>query len=183
MSYSSLPSAITILKQGGIIAYPTEAVFGFGCDPDNLDALSRLLTIKQRPAEKGLIVIASDWAQLQPFVQPLTATQMQTLMQTWPGPFTWLVPAAESVSALIKGTHTKIAVRITAHPIASELCRQFGKALISTSANRSNQPPCLTATEVSRQFQHEIDYIVVGDTGGQDKPTTICDLISGQILR
>jgi len=95
---SNYTEAINTLKNGGIIAYPTEAVFGFGCDPDNLASITRLLSIKKRPANKGLILIASDWAQLQPYLKPLTAAQMNTLMASWPGPVTWLVPALDSVS-------------------------------------------------------------------------------------
>lgn len=183
MSHIDLTRAINIIRAGGIIAYPTEAVFGFGCDPDNVAAITRLLEIKQRPAAKGLILIAADWEHLQAYVQPLNDQQMATLMGTWPGPVTWLVPAAAHVSHLIKGDHDTIAVRITAHPIAQQLCQQLHKPLISTSANRSNQPSCLTANDVTAQFNDEIDLIVAGATGTLHKPTEIRDLFTGQILR
>ena len=175
--------AIQVLKNGGIIAYPTEAVFGLGCDPDNLDAVSRLLLIKKRPANKGLILIASDWEQLIPYLQPLMPEQIAALMATWPGPVTWLIPARESISPLLKGDHTTLAVRITAHPIACALCQQFGKPIVSTSANYSDALPCRAANEVARIFKTDIDYIVQGKTGGLARPTEIRDLLSGTVWR
>ncbi len=175
--------AVNVLKKGGIIAYPTEAVFGFGCDPDNLSSISRLLSIKKRPANKGLILIASDWEQLQPLLQPLSDEQMQTVMATWPGPVTWLIPALDSVSPLLKGEHTSLAVRITAHPIARALCQQFNKPLVSTSANYMSEPPCRSAEEVAKLFKNNIDYIVQGNTDSLPRPTEIRDLLSGQIVR
>ncbi|NNM60217.1 MAG: threonylcarbamoyl-AMP synthase [Legionellales bacterium] len=175
--------AIDTLKKGGIIAYPTEAVFGLGCDPDNLASVTRLLSIKKRPSNKGLILIAASWEQLQPYLKFPTDAQLKTLMRSWPGPVTWLVPARDTVSALVKGEHTTLAVRITAHPIARELCQQFNKPLISTSANYLSEPPCRSAEEVAEVFKNEIDYIVQGETNSLARPTEIRDLLSGKIVR
>lgn len=179
----SLTAAIQQLQAGGVIAYPTEAVFGLGCDPTNRTAVQQILTLKRRNPNKGLILIASQWQQLEPYVKPLTDTQLQTLFATWPGPVTWVVPAAEHVSPLLRGEHQTIAIRITAHPIASALCAEFGSALISTSANRDGLTPCKTAAEVQAEFGQESVYIVEGTTGGANKPTEIRDLITQQIIR
>lgn len=178
-----LSQAATVLKQGGIIAYPTEGVFGLGCDPNNETALEKLLALKHRPIDKGLILIASEWQQLQPYLQTLTTTQMQTLMQTWPGPVTWVIPAAQPVSHLITGNHASLAVRITAHPIAASLCQTFNSAIISTSANLNGQLPCVDAEEVQQIFGDKIEMIIPGEVNKQAGPTTIFDLISGKKLR
>lgn len=174
---------IEILNNGGVIAYPTEAVYGLGCDPYNDMAIQRLLDIKQRPADKGLILIAATWEQLQPFLQPLAPALMASLMVSWPGPVTWLVPAAETTSRLLTGAHQTLAVRITAHPIAAALCKQFGKPLVSTSANRSSESPCRSAEEVAAVFKNDIDAIVTGAVGSLEQPTEIRDLLSGQRIR
>ncbi|MFN7095951.1 MAG: Sua5/YciO/YrdC/YwlC family protein, partial [Gammaproteobacteria bacterium] len=142
-----------------------------------------LLQLKNRPSHKGLILISANWQQLQPFAKPLSTEQMTTVMATWPGPVTWLVPAADSTSPLLTGEHTTIAVRITAHPIAAELCKAFGGAIISTSANRNTLPPCTTAEEVAALFEAELDFILEGPTGNLVGPTAIRDLITGKTLR
>lgn len=183
MKDTDLTTAVAHLKQGGVIAYPTEGVFGLSCDPTNLDAVKRLLQLKNRPSHKGLILIASEWRQLQPFAKSLTDEQMATVMATWPGPVTWLVPAAANTPRLLTGEHTTIAVRITAHPLAAELCKIFGGALVSTSANRNNLTPCMTAEEVSATFAAELDFVLEGPTGGLTGPTTIRDLLTGATLR
>ena len=127
--------AVKCLKQGKVIAYPTEAVYGLGCDPDNVDAVSRILQIKHRALDKGFILIASSWEQIQPLVMYLTPDLLTRVFATWPGPITWLFPASKQVPAWIRGNHDSVAVRVTAHPIARALCEQFGGPLISTSCN------------------------------------------------
>ncbi len=180
---TDLHPAIAAVKHGGVIAYPTEAVFGLGCDPTNDAALQKLIALKQRPADKGFILIASEWSQLVPFVAPLTEAQLTTLFDTWPGPVTWLVPAAASVSPLLRGDHATIAVRITAHPIAHALCQQLQSALVSTSANLNTQAPLKTATEVQQVFGNQLDWIVNGNVGNLIQPTQIRDLLTLQVIR
>jgi L-threonylcarbamoyladenylate synthase len=179
----AIESAVAVLKQGGIIAYPTEAVFGLGCDPDDDAALNRLLALKQRPAEKGLIIIAASFEQLKPYIQTLTENQKQKLLATWPGRVTWLLPVKNTVSRLLVGQHDSIAARVTAHPIASELCRQYGKPLVSTSANLSGHEPARSVGEVKKQFANNLDYIVDGDVDLKAMPSEIRDLISDKVIR
>ena len=181
--FRAIESAVAVLKQGGIVAYPTEAVFGLGCDPDNDAALDRLLKLKQRPANKGLIIIAASVEQLGPYIQSLTKEQIQKLDACWPGPVTWLLPVKDSVSSLIRGEHASIAVRVTAHPVASELCRQYGKPVVSTSANLAGQEPARTAVEVKHQFAEEIDYVLDGEVDLNASPSEIRDLVTDKIIR
>lgn len=109
---------LNALKQGEVIAYPTEGVFGVGCDPDNPEAIQKLLELKQRPVEKGLILIAASYDQLLPYIDEsqLTEEQLQTVHATWPGPYTWIMPASDKVSNWVSGQFDSIAVRVTDHP-------------------------------------------------------------------
>lgn len=180
---TALDSAVQHLKIGGIVAYPTESVYGLGCDPHHSGALQRLLALKQREWHKGLILIAAEVAQLSPFILPLNQEISQRVLATWPGAVTWLLPVRAEVSELLRGNSDKIAVRVTAHPLAAALCRAWGGALVSTSANISTQPPAKTATEVQHIFDNSIDYIVDGAVGENPRPSEIRDALTNQILR
>jgi L-threonylcarbamoyladenylate synthase len=175
--------AIDSLKAGGIIAYPTEAVYGLGCDPLNETAVQRLLALKQRSWEKGLILIAADFAQLEPFLEPLTPKLEERVFAKWPGPVTWLLPAQTDVPYWLRGQSSKLAVRVTAHPEAVELCQQWGGALVSTSANLSGQAAAKTAIEVQQIFAKTIDYIVSGAVGERKRPSEIRDALTNTVLR
>ena len=180
---SSLAVAATCIRAGGIIAYPTEAVFGLGCDPGNLQAVKRLLAMKQRDADKGLILIAAEPAQLAPYLARLTLELEHRLHSAWPGPVTWVVPAHESVSPLLRGAHATLAVRVTAHPVAAALCRRTDSALISTSANLAGQQPARNAAEVRAVFATALDYVLDAPVGAADRPTVIRDLLTARVLR
>lgn len=175
--------AVEVIRHGGVIAYPTEAVYGLGCDPRNGDAVKQLLQLKQRKPEKGLILIAAEFAQISPFIAPLDAKQQQRLNKRWPNPVTWLLPAHADVPHWINGGHPKIAIRITTHPQASALCRALAGPLISTSANRHQQAAARTALQVRRIFTDQLDYILPGKVGGQKNPTEIRDAESNQVVR
>lgn len=171
------------LRTGGIVAYPTEAVYGLGCDPRNRKAFSRLLALKGRPETKGVILIAADQEQLSPFMAPLTDAAQARLQKSWPGPVTWLVPAANDTPSWLTGGRDSIAVRVTAHPPAAALCRAFGGALVSTSANRSSETPAKTITDLQTSFGSALDFIVDGPLGDLEQPTKICDVRTGAIIR
>lgn len=179
----SLRAAVLALQHGGVIAYPTEAVYGLGCDPDNIAALQQLLQLKQRPWQKGLILLAADLAQLTPYILPLSTEQQAIVTATWPGPVTWLLPARPAVSPWLRGNSDNIAVRVTAHAQSAALARGFGKPLVSTSANRTQYPPAKTAQHVRRHFGNSLDYILHGALGGRDRPSEIRDLMSGKVVR
>jgi L-threonylcarbamoyladenylate synthase len=171
------------LQHGGVIAYPTEAIYGLGCDPDNLAAVQRILDLKQRPWHKGLILLAADFVQLSPYILPLSAEAYAEVAATWPGPVTWLLPARPQVSRLVRGDSERIAVRVTAHAQSAALARQFGKPLISTSANISQQAPAKTPLQVRNYFGTGLDGVLHGALGGRDRPSEIRELGSGRVLR
>ncbi|MFV1997888.1 MAG: L-threonylcarbamoyladenylate synthase [Acidiferrobacterales bacterium] len=175
--------AARVIHRGGIVAYPTEAIFGLGCDPFDLAAVWRLILLKQRSVDKGLVIIASDMEQLLPFIKTLDGKTENKVMATWPGPVTWLLPAQPWVSPLLRGRHETIAVRITAHPIAARLCHNLGHSLVSTSANIAEQRPARNTFEVQRRFGDAIDYVLPGRTGEQPQPSEIRDALTDKIIR
>ena len=172
-----------VVRTGGLIAYPTEAVYGLGCDPRNERAVRRLLALKRRSPRKGLILIAADFTQLAPYLQSLTAADQIQLDATWPGPYTWLIPARPEVPRWLRGQFDTLAVRVTAHPLVAALCRACGHPLVSTSANFSGRPPARTALAVRRQLGEKIDALLPGPTGGAARPTEIRDLRTGRLMR
>jgi L-threonylcarbamoyladenylate synthase len=166
-----------------VIAYPTEAVYGLGCDPLDGAAVSRLLALKGRTAGKGLILIAARFAQLAPFLEPLAPALATRVLATWPGPVTWLLPARPAVPPWLRGEHDTLAVRVTAHPLAAALCTAFGGALVSTSANRAGRPPARSPLAVRRAFDGELDVVLHGPLGPGNRPTEIRDGRSGAVVR
>lgn len=178
-----LQRAADVIRAGGIVAYPTEAVYGLGCDPGNEGAVRRLLALKQRPGDKGLILIAADITQLTPWLGSLDARSRSRCEATWPGAATWVVPAREGISPLLTGGRDTLAVRVTAHPVAAALCRTCGHALVSTSANRSGEAPLRDAAAVAKAFGADIELVLSGALGGAARPTPIRDARSGAVLR
>lgn len=176
-------SAVEKLRAGHVIAYPTEAVYGLGCDPANESAIRKLLALKGRHESAGLVLIASDFSQLQPWVADVDPLLKDEAMQSWPGPVTWLFPRAASVSDLVAGKHDTIAVRITTHKPSRALCAAFGAALISSSANRTTARPARSAAEVEAYFGSELAGTLAGPLGGAERPSEIRDLVSGDIIR
>ncbi len=179
----AISRAADVIKNGGVVGYPTEAVYGLGCDPRNETAVRRLLRIKRRPMEKGLILIAARFSQLEGFIDPLPESTRKLLFDSWPGPVTWLVPAKTDVPITLRGDHKTIAVRVTAHPVASALCERVGSALVSTSANASGAIPARSAAQVLQAFGNQLDYILGGPVDMHAEPTTIRDASSGRIVR
>ena len=172
-----------MLHAGGLIAYPTEAVYGLGCDPMNPGAVERLLRLKRRPWQKGVILIAASIEQLQPYIQPITSSHQSRLDATWPGPNTWLIPASDACPEWVRGSHTTVAVRVSAHPLVQKLCNAFGGAIVSTSANHAGRPPARSPLQVQQRLGGEVDYCLRGELGGQANPTAIRDLLTDQLLR
>jgi len=167
-------------KQGKVFAYPTEAVFGLGCDPDNEQAVMRLLEIKQRPNNKGLILIASDFSQVKKYLQPLLEMQQPF---TLPSDTTYIFPALDSAPAWLTGDFNSLAIRFTQHPVARELCQTLESAIVSTSANISGKEPVKTVDAIDIQLGDKIDYRLEGALGGALKPSVIRDSITGKIIR
>ena len=180
---TKLSTAVSLLRKGSIIAYPTEAVYGLGCDPFNESAVLNLLALKNRSITKGLILIAATLEQLMPYIVAIPKKQMQIVLKSWPGPVTWLFPKTPNLPYWISGNHPTVAVRVTAHPVASALCRAFGQPLVSTSANEAEHPPARHAEMVSKIFSDKIAGILEGDVGQLGKPTPIYDAMTGEVIR
>jgi len=178
-----IQKAARVADAGGIIAYPTEAVYGLGCNPLDVKAVLRLLMLKGRKLEHGLILVAADKDQLVDYVDFPGGKIEKAIDKSWPGPVTWLVPAKDWVPYWLTGEHATLAVRVSDHPLVRELCNAFGGPLVSTSANRHGHPPAHSALRVRRVFDGAIDYLLGGDTGGLAKPTEIRDALTGNIVR
>ena len=177
-----LRRAARIIRGGGVIAYPTEAVFGLGCDPACDAALARLLAIKGRPAHAGFILIAASTAQLRGWIAPAPAEQRRLSART-AQPVTWVVTAGPLATRVLTGGRATIAVRITAHPVAAALCRAAAMPLVSTSANIHGRPPARTALAARRRLGARLDLVMPGATGGQRRPTEIRNAMTGNVLR
>ncbi|WMY95880.1 MAG: Sua5/YciO/YrdC/YwlC family protein [Arsenophonus sp.] len=180
----SFHNIIMALKKGEIIAYPTEAVFGLGCDPDNEEAIHKLFLLKQRPWKKGFILIASSYKQLIPYIddQKLTIKQKKIIFSMNKKPITWVLPAKKNISKLLTGTFNSIAVRIINFQLIKDLCFLYGKPLISTSANLHGELPCRTKEEVMLKFNDQV-FILDGIVGGYENPSEIRDIITGCVYR
>ena len=182
---TDLDALVDLLRRGGVIAYPTEAVWGLGCDPFDQAAVLQLLALKQRPVAKGLILVAATVAQFDGLVDwdALPTQRQDAVLADWPGPHTWIVPATARVPHWITGDHRGVAVRVSAHPLVAALCNAFRGALVSTSANPAGAPAPRTLAECDPALLAALDGISTGETGGLERPTAIRDARSGAVLR
>ena len=180
-----MTTAYDVFQAGGILAYPTEAVFVLGCDPDNELALRKLLSIKNRPTEKGLILLAGNYSQLLPYIDDSKIPQDKrfSVLSRWPDGITQLVAKNKNLSRLLCGRFSTIAVRITSHPDVVALCKQTNKPIVSTSANLSGCTPAKTWQEVEESLSEHVDYIIKSKTLGYDQPSKIIDALSGETIR
>lgn len=181
----SVDNAVAALTRGGVIAYPTEAVWGLGCDPRQEAAVLRLLAIKRRPVDKGVIVVAASVDVLHEWVDldALEPARKQEVLASWPGPHTWILPVTAQAPRWVTGAHDGLAVRISAHPVVAALCAAWGAPLVSTSANLAGEPPARSRQALDPALLASIDGVVDGEVGALAQPTQIRDARSGQILR
>jgi len=182
MSPWALNRLAQAIAAGAIIGYPTDTIWGFGCDPQNPESVARLLQIKQRKVEKGLILLTSDPAYCDPFIH-LDPAQRATLESPTATPTTWLVEASDRCPPWIRGTHRTVAIRVTDHPLLRFLCERLQLPLVSTSANRAGKSTVRSALQLRRQFADEVDFIVTGFKSGGAKPSAIKSLATGNLLR
>lgn len=181
----TITTAIDAYQQGGVIAYPTEAVFGLGCDPDNIIALEKLLKIKNRPASKGLILLAANYSQLLPYIDDHKIPQDKrfSVLSRWPDGITQILPKNKNCHALLSGEFDSIAVRVTSQPDVVALCNQVNKPIVSTSANLSGLEPAKTWQALTKDLQQQLDFIIKGQTLGYTQPSKIIDGLTGDIVR
>jgi L-threonylcarbamoyladenylate synthase len=174
--------AARVVRNGGVIAYPTEAVWGLGCDPWCSEAVFRLLTLKDRPLAKGLILVADTIRQFDFLLADLPETWRDRLASTWPGPNTWLVPHQGRLPDWITGGRDSVALRVTDHPLVRDLCALTGP-LVSTSANPSGRPPARSRLRIEQYFRGQLDGVLDGPLGGRRHPSVIRDLTNGAVIR
>lgn len=167
------------LALGHVIAYPTEAVWGLGCDPMNREAVLRLLQLKNRAIDQGLILVAADISQFSDYLAGLDPVQRRHLDDSWPGFHTWLVPHRGRVPQWISGNHSTVALRVSAHPLVQSLCRAFAGPIVSTSANITGKPAATSRLKIRQYFADDLDYIVPGKLGGEKAASRITELASG----
>lgn len=181
----SVIQAVATIQAGQVVAYPTEAVWGLGCDPFNQAAVAEILRLKQRSVDKGVILIAATVAQVEPYLHGLTAEQYQRVVDSWlpeQGANTWLVPLSPSIPAWICGAHDRVAIRVSQHPIVQALCVAYGGAIVSTSANPATENAARTAAEVQAYFGTQVPCMI-GEVGQLARPSVIRDVITGQVVR
>ena len=181
---NSLLYCVQMLNNKNVIAYPTESMFGLGCDPNSKKAVTNLLSLKKRNIEKGLILVAAHFDQVKMYINEnnLSKIQRKKIFYYWPGPFTFLLPANSKTPYWLTGKFNTIAVRITAHLSIINLCNAFGGALVSTSANISNMPPCTTREEIFKYFGQDFP-LLNGEIGSEKNPSRIINIINGQLIR
>lgn len=185
VSAFKIHQAVRCLQQGGTVAYPTESIYGLGCDPFNPAAVAHLLALKQRADHKGLILVTANRQQVQTLWPELSSEHLACLERsTLSEPITWLLPDESGhIPPWIKGRHPLVAVRISAHPVVQQLCLVFGGAMVSTSANVSGFHPARTTLQVRQQFQTGLDFVLTAALGGARKPSQIRDIRDGTIVR
>jgi L-threonylcarbamoyladenylate synthase len=179
---AALSRAAAVIREGGLVAYPTEAVYGLGCDPGNRAAVRRLCQLKQRPRRAGLILLVAELEQLAGWVDP-DRTELRALTSDTDTPITWIVRAGPLAAEWITGGRRDVAVRISRHALASALCREIGIPLVSTSANRRGRPPARHVLAVRTWFGRDLDFVLGGPTGGRPRPSEIRVAANGQRLR
>lgn len=180
--------ASEILNMGEVLAYPTEAVWGLGCDPMNKDAFYKILKLKQRPIEKGVILLASHISQVEPLFENISQEIQQRIIESWAAKSpseratTWLLPANNFIPEWIKGNHLSVAVRVTQHPLCREICNQFNNFIVSTSANPAGETPAKNWQEAQAYFANNVHYLN-GEIGKCTEPSQIIDAVTGKFIR
>lgn len=175
-------TAARALARGGVVAYPTEGVYGLGCLPGDGAAVQRIIRLKGRSAHAGLILLADDFYLLEPWIDP-TPGEFARLIEPRTIPTTWIVTAARRTPDWLSGGRSTLAVRITDHPLAGALSRAANSALVSTSANRSGHPPARSAQAARARFGAALDAVVNGPLGGLRGPSEIRVAADDRVLR
>lgn len=178
-----LSKAVDVIQSGGIIAYPTEAVYGLGCNPFDEQAVLKLLSLKKRSVQQGLILIASNVRQILPLIKPQDPNDLARALKTWPGHQTWIFPKSKLVPSWVSGDYDSIAIRISNHPIVKQLCDKLDQPIISTSANLSKQANLNSIKHIKSTFDDKIQLYIDAPVGNETKASTIRDAHTLQTIR
>ena len=175
--------AAEALQAGGVIAYPTEGVWGLGCNPFDYGAVERLMQIKQRSINKGVLLISGQQEHFSPLYEGFDAEELARLHAGWRKFQTWILPNRDFAPSWVTGDHSGIAVRVTKHPLVAALTKRFAGPIVSTSANLAGQAPIGDVAQLKDCLGEQLDYVLPGQLGGQQKASTIVDFVSGNIVR
>ncbi|MGD9139199.1 MAG: L-threonylcarbamoyladenylate synthase [Desulfobacterales bacterium] len=175
----------TVVKQGGIIAFPTRCVYGLGTDAFNVDAVQRLFQLKQRSLQKPILILIGFRTQLESLVSNVSATASRIMDAFWPGRVTLVFEAADIVPQNLTAGTGKIGIRLTGHPVAAALCQSLGVALTGTSANISGNPGCYRIDDIEPQLIRQLDAILNAGTLRGGTGSTVVDVTGAKpkILR
>jgi len=177
----SIRHAAHIVKNGGVIAYPTDTIYGLGCDPFDPDAIEKINRIKQRPLNKHFILLAGDVKQLRRLIQ-INTDQEKTLTQNTL-PTSWIVKASEDAPSWLTDSSGNLTIRISNDDNVQRLCRALGHAIISTSANISGKSPAKNSFALHKYFHHKVDKILLANKKPSAKASRIIRLCDNQIIR
>ena len=178
---NSIGLAVTHLRQGGIVAFPTETYYGLAVDPDCASAVTKLFEVKKRQEHKPLLLLIEKLEWLDSVAQKVPVVYLPLIKKYWPGPLTLIFQAKTTISQKITGNTGTVGVRISPHPIAQELVRRMGKPITATSANISGLAPARTAIEVSEMLGDCVDYIFDGGQTEAGLCSTIVDVKYGKL--
>jgi len=177
----SISHAAHIIRHGGIIAYPTDTIYGLGCDPYNAEAVSSINEIKQRPLHKQFILLAGDINQVLSLVD-LDKEQQQKITHA-AEPTSWVIEAKPSVPSWLVSDDGSITIRISQQHDVQRLCHALGHAIISTSANPSGKPPARNSLELHRYFHHNLDMILAEHQMLAGRPSKVIRLCDNHVIR
>jgi len=170
-----IEKGVKILQKGGVIAFPTDTVYGLGADAFNSTAVERIYEIKNRPKHQQFPLLIADVKQLTALAEPIPEIAWFLARRFWPGGLTLVLSKKDSVPAYLAPGLT-IAIRVPNHPVCLAIIRRLGTPIIGTSANISSQPAALTAEEVGQQLGGKIDLIINGGKCPGGKESTVVDV-------
>jgi L-threonylcarbamoyladenylate synthase len=173
-----LREAVAILRRGGVVAYPTDTVYGLAVDATDVEAIERLYDVKGRPDAKALPLIIGNVGQLTEVVAAVPLQAEKLIAAFWPGPLTLLFEPHEALPVQLRGKSPRIGVRWPAAMLSQQLARELGHAITATSANCSGAPAALTAAEVARQLGSSVDLIIDGGQAESLEVSTVLDVVS-----
>lgn len=178
----SIDDAVDVLGRGGVIVYPTETVYGIGCDPFDAAACDRIRRLKGREGDKPMLLLAASIDQVTEFAGPLSDTALSLAGVFWPGPLTMVIMPVKNLPDHIRGNGGGVAFRVSPCRVASEIARRFGRPVTSTSANRSGEPPAVSYEEARGFFGDVVDCVVETDEPLGGIPSTVVDVTGESVL-
>ncbi|HKA38930.1 MAG TPA: L-threonylcarbamoyladenylate synthase [Burkholderiales bacterium] len=180
MSDRELTAAVAVLRAGGLVAFPTETVYGLGADASNTAAVRRIFEVKGRPASHPVIVHLADAVQLANWARDIPESARKLARKYWPGPLTLILERARGVSDAVTGGQDTVALRVPSHPVAQQLLARFGGGIAAPSANRHGRVSATTAEHVRREFGAAVDCVLDGGAAEVGIESTIVDLSGGK---